>query len=143
MSVRAFFDTNVLVYTDDAEAPAKQAAALDLWQRQRSSDQAVISIQVMQEYYWSTTRKLGVAPVVATEKLVLFSRADVLCPSSDDVIQAARLATEHVLSFWDAMIVQMALRGRCSVLFSEDMQHGRRFAGLEIRNPFAEVGKSA
>jgi len=93
----------------------------------------------MQEYYWSSTRKLGVDPVVATEKLVLFARADVLRPSADDVIEAARLGTEQVLSFWDAMILQMALRGGCSVLFSEDMQHGRRIAGLEIRNPFAEL----
>lgn len=143
MSVRAFFDTNVLVYTDDADAPDKQAAALELWQHQRSDDQAVISIQVMQEYFWATTRKLSVDPVVATEKLMLFARADVLRPSADDVIEAARLATEQYLSFWDAMIVQIAIRGGCSVLFSEDMQHGRRFAGLEIRNPFAGEGRSA
>ncbi len=136
MTARSFFDSNVLVYTDDAEAALKQERALALWQAQRSAGLAVISIQVLQEYFWSVTRKLGVDSSIATEKLMLFARADVVNPVADDVVSAARLAVEHKLSFWDAMIVQMALQADCDVLFSEDMQAGRRFAGLKIVNPF-------
>lgn len=136
MVYRSFFDTNILVYTDDMDAPAKGDRALALWQEHRSEGMAVISIQVLQEYFWATTRKLGVDPGVATEKLMLFARADVMSPLADDVISAARLAVEHKLSFWDAMIVQMAMRADCEILFSEDMQPGRRFAGVEIVNPF-------
>lgn len=137
MTGRSFFDTNILVYTDDMEAPARQDRALALWQANRSEGLAVISVQVLQEYFWTATRKLGVDPGVATEKLMLFARADVMSPMSDDVISAARLAVEHKLSFWDAMIVQMAVQADCEILFSEDMQAGRRFAGVEIVNPFA------
>jgi len=137
MTGRSFFDTNILVYTDDMEAPAKQDRALALWQARRSEGLAFISIQVLQEYFWAATRKLGVDPGVATEKLMLFARADVMSPMSDDVISSARLAVEHKLSFWDAMIVQMAVQADCEILFSEDMQSGRRFAGVEIVNPFA------
>lgn len=136
MTARSFFDTNVLVYTDDADAPAKSDRALVLWQEHRSQGLAVISTQVLQEYFCATTRKLGVDPGVATEKLMLFARAEVLSPLADDVISAARLAVEHQLSFWDAMIVQMAMQADCETLFSEDMQAGRRFAGVEIVNPF-------
>ena len=137
MSNRSFFDTNILVYTDDIDAPAKADRALALWQEHRSGGLAVISIQVLQEYFWATTRKLGVDPVVATEKLMLFAKADVMSPLAEDVVSAARLAVEHRLSFWDAMIVQMAMQAECEILFSEDMQAGRRFAGVEIVNPMA------
>ena len=136
MSARSFFDTNLLVYTDDLDAPEKQDRALSLWQEHRSQGRAVISIQVLQGYFWAATRKLGVDPGIATEKLMLFARADVMTPRTDDVVSAARWSIEHQLSFWDAMIVQMAIQADCAVLFSEDMQAGRRFAGVEIVNPF-------
>lgn len=143
MIARSFFDTNLLVYTDDVDAPDKQDRALALWQEHRSLGLAVISIQVLQEYFWIATRKLGVDPGIATEKLMLFGRADVMTPRTDDVVSAARLSIEHKLSFWDAMIVQMALQADCAVLFSEDMQAGRRYAGVEIINPFTTgSGKS-
>jgi predicted nucleic acid-binding protein len=51
MSVRSFFDTNVLVYTDDHDAPDKQAKALDLLEKHRDHHRGVLSVQVLQEYY--------------------------------------------------------------------------------------------
>lgn len=136
MSVRSFFDSNVLVYTDDAEADDKRERALELWQAHRQANHAVISVQVLQEYFRVTTGKLAVDPAVAIEKLMLFSRADVVQAGSADVIAAARLSVEQRLSFWDAMIVQMALVADCALLYSEDLQEGRRFAGLRVVNPF-------
>jgi predicted nucleic acid-binding protein len=136
MTVRSFFDTNVLVYTDDADAPEKCERALALWQKHRSSGRAVVSVQVLQEYFAASTRRLGVDPGIAIEKLMLFARADVVNPAADDVVSAARLSIEHKLSFWDAMIVHMAQRADCAVLYSEDLQAGRRIAGVEIVNPF-------
>jgi predicted nucleic acid-binding protein len=138
MSVRSFFDSNVLVYTDDAEADDKRARALALWQAHRQSSHAVISVQVLQEYFRVTTGKLAVDPAVAIEKLMLFSRADVVQAGPADVIAAARLSVEQRLSFWDAMIVHMALAADCALLYSEDLQDGRRFAGLQIVNPFRQ-----
>ncbi len=136
MSVRSFFDSNVLVYTDDAGAKDKQDRALALWQVHRQANQAVISVQVLQEYFRVATGKLAVDPAVAIEKLMLFARADVVQAGPADVIAAARLGVEHRLSFWDAMIVQMALLADCALLYSEDLQDGRRFAGLQVVNPF-------
>jgi predicted nucleic acid-binding protein len=138
MSVRSFFDTNVLVYTDDADAPEKRARAMALWETHRLAGHAVISVQVLQEYFAATTRKLGVDPGVAIEKVMLFARADVVNPGAADVVSAARLSLEHRLSFWDAMIVQMADRAGCAVLFSEDLQSGSRILGLEIIDPFSD-----
>ena len=139
MSGTEFFDSNLLCYTDDADDPGRRQRALELWKSSRQSEQAVISVQVLQEYYAVVTRKMGVEPVIAIEKLKLFQRAQVMVPDGDDVIDAARLGNEQKLSFWDAMIVTMAMKADCARLYSEDLQHGRRFAGLEIINPFADA----
>jgi predicted nucleic acid-binding protein len=50
----------------------------------------------------------------------------------------------HGFSIWDALIVTMALKAQCRVLYSEDMQDGRVIDGLRIANPFKpEDGRSA
>ena len=139
MSGLEFFDSNLLCYTDDGDDPARQRQALDLWQRSRQARLAVISVQVLQEYYAVVTRKLGVDPAIAIEKLRLFRRAQVIVPDAGDVIEAARLGVEHRLSFWDAMIITAAIKADCALLYSEDLQHERRFGSLEIRNPFIDL----
>src|SRR5437764_662000 len=47
-----------------------------------------------------------------------------------------KLARDHGLAFYDALIVAAALEAGCDTLFTEDMQHGRKFGSLTIINPF-------
>lgn len=117
----SFFDTNILVQTDDADAPDKRERVLRLWQDHRIAGRAVIPVQVLKEYYVASTRKLGVDPRIAVEKLELFGRADVVRDGGEDVVRAARLTLEHRLSFWDAIIVAAAASARCTLLYSEDL----------------------
>jgi predicted nucleic acid-binding protein len=51
-------------------------------------------------------------------------------------VSASRLEEEHSLAFWDALIVEAALRAGARTLLSEDLQDGRRFGELVVRNPF-------
>ena len=136
MSARSFFDSNVLVYTDDADAPAKQTKALELLAAQRRAGTGVVSVQVLQEYFVAATKKLGVSPVAARRKTELFGRFDLVTPGLDDVLGAIDLHRLHPLSFWDAMIVRAALRSGCVRLYSEDLRPGWRIDGLEVVNPF-------
>jgi predicted nucleic acid-binding protein len=55
------------------------------------------------------------------------------------IVSASRLEEEHTLSFWDALIVQAAIRAGAERLMSEDLQDGRRFGMLTIENPFHKV----
>jgi predicted nucleic acid-binding protein len=137
MSARSFFDTNVLVYTDDAGAPEKQARALALLERCRFDRTGVVSTQVLQEYFVTATKKLKVSAEVARRKTELFGRFDLVQIGLEDVLAAIDLHRLHQFSFWDSLIVQAALRAGCSILFSEDLQTGRKIAGLEIVNPFS------
>ncbi|MGH3753034.1 MAG: PIN domain-containing protein [Pseudonocardiaceae bacterium] len=52
------------------------------------------------------------------------------------IISASRLSEQHSINFWDALIVEAALRAGAAELVTEDLQHGRRFGKLQVRNPF-------
>lgn len=135
--MRSFFDSNVLVYTDDARDSVKQARALALYEECHGRGDAVISLQVLQEYFVTATRKLGVDPSLARRKVELFAKMDVVVPQLDDVLSAIDLVRLHSVSFWDALIVRAAQIAQCAQLYSEDMHHGWKVDGLEIANPFA------
>lgn len=139
MSGARFLDTNVLVYTDDHDAPAKQAIALSLVEAGCSDGQTFVSTQVLEEYYAAVTRKLGVPAGVARGKVELFARLHVVRIEVDDILSAIDLQRLHQLSFWDALLVQCARRAGCAVLLTEDLQDGRRFNGLVVRNPFRSL----
>src|SRR5690242_3478689 len=108
MSRLAFFDSNILVYTDDASSPAKQKHAIALWTDHTRSQTAVVSLQVLQEYFVAATRKLGVSAELAQHKVELMARARVVRFPPGDVIAAIELHRLTHISFWDALIVHAA-----------------------------------
>jgi predicted nucleic acid-binding protein len=136
MTARSFLDTNVLVYTDDHDAKAKQRRAIELVAVHRRSGTGVVSLQVLQEYFAAATRKLGVDAAIARRKVELFGALDVALLGVDDVVAAIDLHRLHGLAFWDALIVRAAKQAGCSVLYTEDMQDRRSVEGLEVVNPF-------
>ena len=135
---RFFLDTNIVAYADDLDAPGKQTVALDLLGRAYAESAGIISLQVLQEYFVTATRKLGVAPADARRKVELLARMEMVRLDGTDVLAAIDLQGLHGLSFWDALIIQAALLARCSILYSEDLQHGFRLGSLRIVNPFRE-----
>lgn len=136
MTVRSFFDTNVLVYTDDRSAPAKQRRALELIAEHRLAGTGVVSVQVLQEYFVAATRKLRVEPPVARRKVELLAEFQVVVPEVEDVLAAIDLHRLDGLSFWDSLIIQTAKRGGCRQILTEDLQQTREIDGLLITNPF-------
>jgi len=135
----AFFDTNIFVYGDDDDSPQKQARAVQLIQEYRRADSLVISLQVLQEYYVTATRKLGVDPATAQRKVEVLARSRVLRLTESDVIGGIELHRLHRLSFWDAMILYAARLAGVETVFSEDMQHGAAYGGVRIVNPFLDI----
>lgn len=139
MTVRAFLDTNILVYLFDGNTPDKQRAAADLV-ASLSAGQAVrvVSTQVLQETFSAVTRNLGVKPSTALEALQLMGNAGFQVQGMDAPLiwRGARRSEADRISFWDALIVESALAAQCTRLYSEDLQAGRKFNGLEVVNPF-------
>ena len=138
LTVPTFIDTNVLAYAHDASEPRRQpiAAALldDLWR----SREGVLSTQVLSEFYVVITRTFE-PPLSRREARGLvdaYGAWPVVQVDPTLIIAASALEEQHSLSFWDALIIEAARQAGATRLLSEDLQQGRRIAGLVIENPF-------
>ena len=137
MSSLVFLDSNVLVYADDASSGPKRSTARDVIKKHVGDGTAVVSLQVLQEYYAVATRKLGVPSDQAQERVRILSEGRVICFEARDVIAAIELHRLTRISFWDALIVHAARSAGAATLYTEDLQHGGTVAGVRIVNPFA------
>jgi predicted nucleic acid-binding protein len=135
--VPAFIDTNIAVYADDNAYPKKQRIAAKLIADLYTSGDAVISTQVMQEYYNAAVNKLKIDAAFAVERLRFFAKFEVVSATPQIVIAATDLHRLRSLSFWDSMILQSAITSGCDTLYSEDMSDGEIVNGVKIVNPFA------
>jgi predicted nucleic acid-binding protein len=136
MNGLAFFDTNVLVYADDTSVPAKQDRAISLFESHLRRGTAVVSLQVLQEYFYAATRKLRLPAHVAQRKVENLSAGHVVRFDTSDVLAAIEFHRLSQISFWDALIVQAARAAGASVLYSEDFQAGAVLGGVRVDNPF-------
>jgi predicted nucleic acid-binding protein len=138
--MRTFFDTNILVYLFDADAGEKKEAASVLFQQESAAGRALLSTQVLQEFYVVVTRKLQepLEPHAAEDIVRDLSCLPVVTINSDSVLSAIGRCRKMVLSFWDALIIETALVGGASRIITEDLQHGQVIDGLQIENPFLE-----
>ncbi|MEX1129991.1 MAG: PIN domain-containing protein [Vicinamibacterales bacterium] len=142
MSGGSFLDSNILVYTDDAADAGKQAAAIALVSDVMRTRTGVVSLQVLQEYFAVVTRKLGVDAAAARAKVELLGAFSTVPVDIDDVLAAIDLHRLHQVSIWDGLIIRAAQQARCARIYSEDLQHGRRFDSVEIVNPFLALGRA-
>ena len=97
---------------------------------------AIVSTQVLQEYFVAATR-LGLPPEIAQQHVATYAQANVVQVTTELILAAIDLHRLHKLSFWDALIVRSAGAAGCSVLFSEDRKHGQSHDGVLIQNPFS------
>lgn len=133
-----FVDSNILVYAYDLAQGEKREKAkarlLSLWE----SGFGCVSIQVLQEFFVSVTRKseFPLSSEQAAQVIHDFSDWKVHRPGIKDVIAAIDLHERYRISFWDAMILQSARQSGCSILWSEDFSEGEDYAGVKVFNPF-------
>ncbi len=132
----AFLDTNILIYQVDAKAPAKQERAQALTTGLYRRNEAVISTQVLQEFYNTATGKLRIPTHVSEALARSFAKGRVVQLAPPLLFAAMQRHAAGQFAFWDALIVEAALTAGCKTLYSEDMQHGQVVDGLRIENPF-------
>jgi predicted nucleic acid-binding protein len=137
--VRAFFDTNVVVYAYDRTAGFKRDRAKALIEANVRAGTLVLSTQVMIESYNTLQRAALLKREAALAIVEALADEHVVTTDAALVLRGIRLAQRHQLSHWDGLIVQAALDSGCNALYSEDMQPGMRFGDLEIVNPFADA----
>lgn len=135
-----FIDTNVLVYSYDADSGYKHEMARQRLQGLWEAESGRISTQVLQEFYVTVTGKLSrpLSPRTAREIIDAYRAWPVHRPEVDDLVAAAELEHRHRLSFWDSLILVSARRSGALTLLTEDLQTGQRFDEVVVVNPFDE-----
>ncbi len=139
MSARFFLDTNVFVYSFDSGAPAKVIRANDLIRKAIGSRDGVVSFQVVQEFMNVALRRFANPMTVsdAEQYLGTVFRPLLAIHSSQSLYgEALRLKGRYSFSWYDSLVVAAAAESECSILYSEDMQHGLQIGTLRIENPF-------
>jgi len=137
--MKFFFDTNVLIYLFDTGFPNKRKKARTLFQKHAEAGDILLSTQVLQEFYVAVTRKLArpLDGAAAAEAVSSFAELPLVQIDSKLILSAIHRSRNNRLSFWDALIVQAAIEGHASTLYSEDMQHGQVLDSLRVVNPFS------
>jgi predicted nucleic acid-binding protein len=139
MSVgKIFVDTNVLIYAYDVSAGVKHLRAMELVTELWKMRTGLVSTQVLQEFYVTATRKIArpLESSFARQIVADFSRWEVITIEPKTILAAIDLQRDHLLSFWDAMIVTTAANGSAEILFTEDLNHGQVISGVTVQNPF-------
>ena len=136
-----FIDTNILVYAFDLSAGRKYQIASQLVRECWENETGCLSIQVLQEFYVTVTRKITnpLESVIARQIISDLAEWRLQTPGASDVLQAIDYQLNHHLSFWDAMILQSAVRLGCAQIWTEDMNHGQSFGPVRVVNPFIEA----
>lgn len=139
--MRVFVDTNLWVYRLDRREPGKAAFVRDWLRSLASEHELVISTQVLVEFRSVVTRKLRPALSWQDTRAALAALAcfEVVPANANLVLDAHELAQAQQLSWFDALIVEAAIRSGCERLYSEDLTHHRRFDRLVVENPFKAI----
>jgi predicted nucleic acid-binding protein len=134
--VTAFFDTNVLVYAFATHEPKRDIAQEVL------ASGGVISVQVVNEFANVLRKKQRQEwPRIEAALAVVERWFETIRPVTLETHRTALAFARFAgIGIYDALIVAAAIEAGCDRLYSEDLQHGRRFGDCVVVNPFLEGG---
>lgn len=138
MKDRQFVDTNILIYAYDLSAGEKHLKARSLLEDLWLEEKGCLSIQVLQEFYVNVTRKIckPLSPEQAVQIIDSYKVWPIYSIILPDIIKSALIQQEAVVSFWDALIICAATNLNASLLWTEDLNSGQKYFGVEARRPW-------
>jgi len=132
----AFVDTNVLVYAAEEKTPKTRKTAIarellllpDLY----------FSVQVLSEFVASARhpKKLNLPRDREQRWLEGWLLRPVASITTGTFLRALAIHTRYGISHWDSLILASARDLDCTVVYSEDLNHGQVFDGVKVINPF-------
>jgi predicted nucleic acid-binding protein len=131
-----FIDTNVLVYMIYGTAQQKEQIGTLLIPHQGL---AIVSTQVLKEFTnVSIKKKLNKTTEELKAHLSQIAKSfKVFEISPETILYAIDLKDQYQYSFYDSLIIASAIEMKCSILYSEDLQHGQTISKqLKIISPF-------
>lgn len=140
MNVDCFLDTNIMLYAYDLEAENKHKIAKDIVRYFWDKRGALISTQVLQEFYVNVTRKIPKPLSLAKARSIVeqYQVWPIIANDTKSIIRASEIQERYQLSFWDSLIISSAETGGAKIVLSEDLSNNQYIAGICIQNPFLE-----
>lgn len=135
-----FLDTNILLYLvfSGKKDRMKSQKATELVQ----SRDCVLSVQVLQEFYVQSTRVSRIDPLTHAEAfdfLKTFYRFRIQENTVEVFQKAMEIREKYQISFWDSSIIAAAKISGCDRIYSEDLNSGQLYQGIQVLNPFASL----
>ncbi|MGR9115843.1 MAG: PIN domain-containing protein [Gammaproteobacteria bacterium] len=129
-----FLDTNIIIYSLGNDL-SKRKQSIEL-----ISQGPVVSVQVLNETANILFKKFSM-PIADVQNII--KRIAVECIVKSNTVNthftALAIKAKYRFSLCDSLIIAAALESNCSILYSEDMQHGQVIDNqIEIINPFKE-----
>jgi predicted nucleic acid-binding protein len=134
MSDNVFLDTNTVIYAYSLSDVGKQSVSSKLL----LNNKCIVSTQVLNEYCNVCLKKFSM-PVseVLSDIDNILDNCGLIRVSETTIKRALFIQERHKYSYYDSLIIASAIESNCSVLYSEDLQHGHVIDGsLKIMNPF-------
>ena len=138
MTDRLFLDTNILVYAYDNHQPDKQRIAQQLLKESIAQESAVLSVQVLGEFFTVVTRKIK-PPMSADDARRIIATLRILPVEVVDYSLVERAVDTHIrynIQYWDALVVAAAERANCTTIATEDLNPDQKYNGIAVFNPF-------
>ncbi len=133
MSVKPFFDTNVLIYAFSDNDPRSEVARILL------ATGGVIGVHVLNELTAVLRKKLKMSWKDIYDAL---AAVRTLCPTIEPLTlemheRALKVAERYGYTMYDSLVLAAALTAKTSTIYTEDMNDGQVIEDtLTIRNPF-------
>lgn len=132
---KIFIDTNIIVYANDESNLQKQKTAISTITQLMMQRNGVISTQVLQEYAYIAFKKLNQQQDVVLRQIRLLESLEVVNQTADQIRRAIEIMHVYKIGFWDSCIISNAEFANCSEIYSEDLNTGQFYSGIQIINP--------
>lgn len=139
MKDKVFLDTNILIYSYSEDEEEKQSIANTLLEKNMGN--IVISTQVINELVNILLKKFKIPSLTIENAILEIDNVfDIVLFALTTQIKAIKIKEKYKLQYYDSLIIATAIENGCTVLYSEDMQHGQVIENvLTIINPFIDI----
>lgn len=137
MTAKFFVDSNILIYAMGAEG--KDAFKAPIARRLLDEPEIGLSVQVFSEFYVVVTSPSCKKPLSHDEAMAFinvwkqFSVQPITLPLFEKGVE---LKIRFQISLWDALIIAAAQFLGCTIVYSEDLNAGQEYEGVQVVNPF-------
>ncbi|GBU24395.1 hypothetical protein R83H12_01025 [Fibrobacteria bacterium R8-3-H12] len=139
MIENVFVDTNIFIYAYTKDEEYKYEISSNLLRENVSRENIIISVQVINEFYSIMTKYEYSHKQIENYLKEITQQVKINSLNLRTIERCLSIREKYRYSWWDSLILTSALESNCSILYSEDLQHGQVIENsLEIVNPFVK-----